>query len=139
MDIRLLKLSNSKGEKDALTSQDILSIHLGYYLMNGRVTYSTDKAIAKKPDYVILVLGNYPVCYLCKVADYDYLNGQIFKSQKKDFEKYSPDKYKGDSNVSWLLLDSMKEIPKEFLDAIETNQEVIEFIGNRANHKKIGL
>lgn len=136
MDIRLLKLSNNKGEKDALSSQDILSIHLGYYLMNGKVTYSTDKAIAKKPDYVILVLGNYPICYWCRVVDYDYQNGKVFSPQNKDFELFSPDKYKGDSNVSWLILDSMKEIPKEFLDAIETNQEVIEFIGNRANHKK---
>lgn len=139
MDIRLLKLSNNKGEKDSLTAQDILSIHLGYFLMNGKVTYSTDKAIAKQPDYIMLVLGNLPVCYWCHVADYDYLNGKIFSPQNKNFEKYSPDKYKGDSNVSWLLLDSMKEIPKEFLDAIEANQEVKEFITNRANHKKIDI
>ena len=72
MDIRLLKLSNNKGEKDKLTSQDILSIHLGYFIMNGKVTYSTDKAIAKKPDYVILVLGNSPVCYWCHVLDLKY-------------------------------------------------------------------
>lgn len=139
MDIRLLKLSNNKGEKDALSSQDILSIHLGYFLMNGKVTYSTDIAIAKKPDYVMLILGNLPVCYWCHVAKYDYQNGTMIKPQDRDFEKYSPDKYKGDSNVSWLLLDSMKEIPKDFLDAIETNQEVMEFITNRANHKKIDL
>lgn len=139
MDIRLLKLSNNKGEKDKLTSQDILSIHLGYFIMNGKVTYLTDKAIAKKPDYVILVLGNSPVCYWCHVLDYDYKNGEIFKSQKSNFVKYSPDKYKSDENISWLLLDSMQAIPKEFLDAVETNKEVMEFVGNRANHKKIDL
>lgn len=139
MDVRLLKLSNNKGEKDALTSQDILSIHLGYYHMNGIVTYSTDIAIAKKPDFVILVLGNSPVCYWCRVLDYDYKNGEIFKPLKSDFEKYSPDKYKGDENISWLLFDSMQAIPKEFLDAVETNKEVMEFVGNRANHKKIDL
>lgn len=137
MEIRLLKLSNNKGDKDSLTCQDILSIHLGYFLMNGKVTYSTDISIAKKPDYVILVLGNCPVCYYCHVEKYDYKGGETFKSQDKLFEQYAPDKYKNDSNVSWLLLDSMKEIPKEFLDAIETNKEVLEFVGNRANHKKI--
>ncbi|WP_280178616.1 hypothetical protein [Sporofaciens musculi] len=41
--------------------------------------------------------------------------------------------------MTWLLIDSMKEIPKEFLDSIECNKEVMEFIGNRANHKKIEL
>lgn len=138
MDIRLLKLSNNKGEKDELTSQDILSIHLGYYLMNGKVTYSTDKAIAKQPDYVILVLGNFPICYWCHVADHDYQGGKMFRPAKSEFEHFSPDKYKGDSNVSWLILDSMKELPKEFLDAIEDNQEVMEFVSNRANHKRIG-
>lgn len=138
MDVRLLKLSNNKGEKDSLTAQDILSIHLGYFHMNGKVTYSTDKAIANKPDYVILVLGNCPVCYWCHVADYAYKNNELIKPQN-DFERYSPDKYKNDRNISWLLLDSMQEIPKEFLDSVQTNNEVIEFISNRANHKKIDL
>lgn len=139
MNICLLKLSNNKGEKDTLTSQDILSIYLGYYLMNGKVTYSTDKAIAQKPDYVILALGNYPICYWCHVVNYDYQNGNMFKPQDADFKLYLPDKYKYDSNVSWLLLDSMKEIPKEFLENIDTNQQIIEFIKNRANHKRIDL
>lgn len=139
MDIRLLKLSNYKGDRDSLTSQDILSIHLGYFLMNGKVTYSTDKAIADQPDYVILVLGNSPVCYWCHVKDYDYKNGEMFKTQKNDLKRYTPDKYKEDSNITWLLIDSMKEIPKEFLDSIEYNKEVMEFVGNRANHKKIEL
>lgn len=135
MDVRLLKLSNNKGEKDALTSQDILSIHLGYYLMKGKVTYSTDISIANQPDYVILILGNSPVCYWCHVEKHDYQDGKMFNPQNKDFELYSPDKYKGDSNVSWLLIDSMKEIPRDFLDSVENNMEVKEFIGNRANHK----
>lgn len=86
---------------------------------------------------MILNLGNYPICYWCHVIDHDYQNGKKFKPQNTYFEKYSPDKYKGNSNVSWLLLDSMKEVPKEFLDAIDVNQEIIEFIGNRANHKRI--
>lgn len=136
MNIHLLKLSNNK-EKDSLTSQDILSIHLGYFLMNGKVTYSTNIAIAEKPDYVILVLGNFKVCYWCHVADYDYQNGNMFNPQNQEFELYSPDKYKGDSNVSWIVLDSMKEIPEDFLDDIESNSEITEFIGSRANHKRI--
>lgn len=86
---------------------------------------------------MILVFGNYPICYWCHVEDHDYQNGNMFIPQNKCFEKYSPDKYKGGSNVSWLLLDSMKEIPKEFLNDIDANQKVIEFIGNRANHKRI--
>ena len=139
MDIRLLKLSDNKGAKDSLTARDILSIHLGYFYMNGKVTYSTDKAISTQPDYVILVLGNLPICYCCHVARYQYGKGAMFKPQHLDFEKYLPDKYKNDSNISWLVLDSMKEIPKEFLDAVETNKEVIEFITDRANHKKVGL
>ncbi len=136
MDIRLLKLTNYKEERDLLTSQDILSIHLGYFLMNGKVTYSTDKPIATQPDYVILIPENYSVCYWCHVEDYDYKKGQKFKTQKNNIEQYAPDKYKEDSNVTWLLIDSMKEIPGKFLDSFESNKEIIEFKGNRANHKK---
>lgn len=139
MDIHMLKLSDAKGEKDALTSQDILSIHLGYFLMRGKVTYSTDIAIAKQPDYVILVLGGLPVCYWCHVADYDYGNGKMIQPQKSDFKLYAPDKYKEDENVSWLIIDSMKEIPKEFLESVKNNEEIKEFINSRANHKTISL
>lgn len=138
MDVRLLKLSNNKGEKDALTAKDILSIHFGYFNMNGKVTYSTDKAIAKKPDYVMLVLGNCPVCYWCHVDNHEY-TGEMIRPKNHEFEQYEVDKYKGDKNISWLLLDSMQLIPKEFLDAVETNKEIMEFIGNRANHKKIDV
>lgn len=137
MDIRLLKLSDNEGKEDLLTAQDILSMHLGYYLMNGKVTYSTNLPIKDKPEYVILTLGNCPVCYWCHVEDHDYKDGKKFKQENTEFERYSPDKYKGDSNVSWLLLDSMKEIPKEFLTVIETNKDVKEFIGSRANNKII--
>lgn len=137
MDIRLLKLSNNKGEKDELTSQDILSIHLGYFMMKGKVTFSTDIAIADRPDYVILVLGNCPTYYWCRVVDYEYKNGETFTPLKNDFEEYSPDKYKGDENISWLLLDSIGEIPRKYLSVI--NKEIQEFVSSRANHKKIDL
>lgn len=137
MNIRLLKLSNNEGKEDLLTAQDILSMHLGYYLMNGKVTYSTDLPIKDKPEYVILTPSKCPVCYWCHVVDHDYKDGKKIKQENTEFERYSPDKYKGDSNVSWLLLDSMKEFPKEFLKVLETNNEVKEFIDNRANNKKI--
>lgn len=43
--IRLLKLSINKEE--TLSSEDILSIHLGYFLTHGKVAYSTDVSVAE--------------------------------------------------------------------------------------------
>lgn len=75
MEIRVLKLCNKENEKDSLSSDDVLSMHLGYFKRNGMVTYSTDVPIASKPDYVLLTLGNIEeICYLCHVKKWDYDN-----------------------------------------------------------------
>ena len=139
MEIRMLKLSNEKGASDSLSSMDILSIHLGYFGMNGKVTYSTNVPIATKPDYVLLTLGNVEdICYLCRVEKYDYRGRDItFSPVEKDFKDNAPDKYKDDENVSWLLLDSMQKIPTDFLDEIHTNQKITDFIKDRANNKSM--
>lgn len=138
MKIRVLKLSNNKSEKDALSSEDILSMHLGYFVRNGGVTYSTDVPIAEKPDYVILTLGNVEeICYLCHVKEWNF-EGKGKKIPPKDiFINYSLDKYKNDVNVSWLLLDTMQEIPIDFLDAILSDDKISEYIKTRPNNKKI--
>lgn len=137
MDIRILKLSNEKGVSDLLSSMDILSMHLGYFEINGKVTYSTDVPIANKPDYVLLTLGNVEdICYLCHVEDYDYKEKDTFFSpDKKDFIDNAPDKYKNNKYVSWLLLDSMQKIPTDFLNGILSDEKITDFIKKRANNK----
>ncbi|MDU3349079.1 MAG: hypothetical protein E7E72_03090 [Clostridium sp.] len=139
MDIRILKLSNEKGASDSLSSRDILSIHLGYFLMNGKVTYSTGIPIANKPDYVLLTLGNIEnICYLCHVENHDYKGRDIFFSFVYEvFKDNAPDKYKDSENISWLLLDSIQKIPTDFLDEIHSNQKITDFIKDRANNKSI--
>lgn len=139
MDIRILKLSNEKGSNDLLSSMDILSMYLGYFGINGKVTYSTNVPIANKPDYVLLTLGNVEdICYLCHVKDYDYKEKDtFFSSDKKGFIDNAPDKYKNDKNISWLLLDSMQKIPADFLDEILSNEKITDFIKKRANNKII--
>ncbi len=139
MDIRILKLSNEKGASDSLSSMDILSMHLGYFLINGKVTYSTDVPIANKPDYVLLTLGNVEnLCYLCHVENYDYMGkNMLFLPDEKDFKDNAPDKYKDDKNVSWLLFDSMQKIPIDFLDEIYSNGKITKFIKDSANNKNI--
>lgn len=139
MSIRLLKLSNEKGVKDQLSSTDILSIHLGYYMINGKVTYSTGISIAFKPDYVLLTLGNEEkTCFLCHVEDYEYHGKEIFFLPSKEiFNKYTPEKYKDINNISWLVFDSIQKIPTEFINQIHSNEKITEFIKSRANNKEM--
>ena len=137
MDIRILKLSNEKRSNELISSKDILAMHLGYFEINGKVAYSTDIPIANKPDYILLTLGNIKdICYLCHVEKYDYKGkGIYFSPNETIFKDNVPDKFKDDKNISWLLLDSMQKIPIDFLDAINREGEVINFINDRANHK----
>lgn len=140
MSIYVLKLSNAKGKKDKLSSTDILSIHLGYYMINGKVTYSTGIPIAEKPKYVILTLGNdLGNCYLCHVKEYAYQGKEIYFTPSEDiFEKYSPDKYKKIDNVTWLVFDSMQKIEVDFLDQIRPNEKISTLIKSKmGNCKKI--
>lgn len=137
MEIRMLKLSE---EKDPiLGSMDILSLYLGYFSINGKVTYSTHVPIASKPDYILLTLGNDDsVCYLCHVEKYDYKSkGISFSPDEKDIKTYIPEVYKSEENVSWLLLDSMQKIPLEFLYDVCKDKTIIDFVTNRANDKII--
>ncbi|WP_346889189.1 hypothetical protein [Clostridium sp. UBA1056] len=130
--IRLLKLSVN--EDEILSSEDILSIHLGYFLTHGKVAYSTNTPVAYQPVYVLLTLGNVDdICYLCHVADYAYKEdtiGQIFL-------EYSPDIYKYENRTTWLLFDSMQKISVDFLDEILSDTTVHDFIKERANNKII--
>lgn len=71
-------------------------------------------------------------------SNYAYQHGNNFiPVQNADFVNFSPDKYQDKENVPWLLLDFMQEVPKEFLDTIESNKKIKEFIGQRSNHKRI--
>ncbi len=138
--IRLLKLSDK--EDNVLGSEEILSIHLGQYWKYGKVSFSTDIAVAEKPKYVLLVLGNVDdICYLCHVKDYAY-DADSFKSRSlnKNFIQYAPDRYKEEHRKTWLIFDSMQKIPVDFLERIllgNTDNSVKEFIKNRANNKKL--
>lgn len=128
--IRLLKLSINKDK--ILSSEDILSIHLGYFLTHGEVAYSTDVPVAEKPEYVLLTIGNVDnICYICKVADYAYKDNKKAKS----LSKHSPDVYKGEERKTWLLFNSMQKIAVDFLDSLLSDTTVKDFIEQRSNNK----
>lgn len=128
--IRLLKLSINKEE--ILSSEDILSIHLGYFLTHGKVAYSTDVPVAEQPEYVLLTLGNVKdICYVCKVADYAYKND----TKAYALSAYTPDIYKDQKRKTWLLFNSMQKIPVDFLDGLLSDTTVKDFIGQRSNNK----
>ena len=84
--VRLLKLSVK--EDKTLSSEDILSIHLGYFLTHGKVAYSTNTSVAYQPVYVLLTLGKVDdICYLCHVADYAYKEDTIGKIFSEIFSR----------------------------------------------------
>lgn len=131
--VRLLKLSNNRDE--VLSSEDILAIHLGYFLIHGKVTISTNIPFAEKPGYVLLTLGNVnDICYLCKVADYSYKDD----IKAKSLLAYAPDVYKNQERNTLLLFDFMQKIPVDFLDELLSNDTMTmikDFICQRANNK----
>lgn len=128
--IRLLKLSINNDE--VLSSEDVLSIHLGYFLTHGKVAYSTNVAVAEKPEYVLLTLGNVDnICYICKVSDYAYQDSVKAKS----LSSYTPDLYKNQERKTWLLFDSMQKISVDFLDELLSNTTIRDFIKQRSNNK----
>lgn len=128
--IRLLKLSINNDE--VLSSEDVLSIHLGYFLTHGKVSYSTNVAVAEKPEYVLLTLGNVDnICYICKVSDYAYQDSVKAKS----LSSYTPDLYKNQERKTWLLFDSMQKISVDFLDELLSNTTIRDFIKQRSNNK----
>lgn len=128
--IRLLKLSINKDE--ILSSEDILSIHLGYFWTHGKVAYSTNIAVAEKPEYVLLTMGNVDnICYVCEVEDYAYKDN----TKAKLFSAYTPDVYKNQESKTWLLFNSMQKISVDFLDELLSDTTVKYFIGQRSNNK----
>lgn len=128
--IRLLKLSINKDEM--LSSKDILSIHLGYFLTHGKVAYSTDVAVAEQPKYVLLTMGNIDdICYVCEVEDYAYKD----EIKAQSFSKYSPDVYKEQERKTWFLFKTMQKIPVDFLDGLLADNTIKDFIGQRSNNK----
>lgn len=128
--IRLLKLSINNDE--SLSNEDVLSIHLGYFLTHDKVAYSTNVAVAEKPEYVLLTLGNVDnVCYICKVSDYAYQDS----IKAKSLSAYTPDLYKNQERKTWLLFDSMQKISVDFLDELLSNTTIKDFIKQRSNNK----
>lgn len=135
--IRLLKLSNNKEDERKLSSEDVLSTYLGYYLTHGKVAFSTNISVSEKPDYVLLVLGNEEeICYLCNVEDHAYMDD----TKAKSFLNYTPDMYKNQKEKTWFIFDSMKKVPVDFLDelVLSPHFSIIDFIKQRANNKVIG-
>lgn len=131
--IRLLKLSNKKDFK--FSSREILDIHLEFYNKNSIVTYSTNIPVNKKPEYVVLVLGNVEnVCYLCHVSKHEYLE-EVGKSIDIDFINNSPIEFKDDDKKTWLMFDSIKEITTDYWN----NTIIVDFIKSRANNKKLDM
>lgn len=130
---RLLKLLDN--EDPELSSEDVLSIHVGYLLTRGKVAYSTDIPVSTKPKYVILVLGNVSdFCYLFEVEDYVYNKDTV----PSTIIKYSPDKYKKTKKKTWFLFKSVQKIPVDFLDELSQDNTIHDFKNSRANHKIIG-
>ena len=138
--ITLLKLSENY---DAMLGSDgILFIHLGHCLTYGKVSYCTDVAVASRPDYVLLVLGNVDsVCYLCHVADYDYSKDPRSVNQlNPHFGECSPAKFKDTPRKTWFLFDSMQRIPTSFAGQLSSRHSknlIDAFIKSRANHKTL--
>ena len=108
MVVYALKLCNEEAGKVSGSSDEILLKHLKGIDENGKTVYSTDIAVAKKPEYVLLVLGNSTdnMSYLCHVSKCSY---------KKD--KFVPE-------------------DEDFLDAL-MDGKLKEFINARANNKLI--
>ncbi len=128
--VRLLKLSNNNDE--GLSSEDILSIHLGYFLTHGKVAYCTDIEVAEKTEYVILTLGNVEdFCYVCRVEDYSYKDNK----RANEISKYAPDLYKGQERKTWFLFNYMQKVPVDFLDDLLQKTTIKDFIRQRANNK----
>lgn len=128
--VRLLKLS--EGEDPQLSSDEILFIHLGYYMTYGKVAYSTDVKVAEKPDYVLLTIGNVDnICYLCHVSEYAYKE----KDVNSEIKKWSLDRYKDEERATWFVFDSMQKIQIDFLDEVIGDNTICKFIQERANNK----
>ncbi|WP_294365152.1 hypothetical protein [uncultured Clostridium sp.] len=132
--IRLLKLSEEHDER--LGSEEILSIHLGYFFTHDKVAYSTYLPVADRPKYVLLVLGNVSkYCYLCEVEDYAYKEDE--NTIKEKFSAYAPDIYKDEKRTTWFLFKSMQKIPVDFLDMLLSDTKIQNFITGRANNKML--
>ncbi len=132
--IRLLKLSEEHDER--LGSEEILSIHLGYFFTRDKVAYSTSLPVADRPKYVLLVLGNVSkYCYLCEVEDYAYKEDE--NTIKEKFSAYAPDIYKDEKRNTWFLFKSMQKIPVDFLDMLLSDTKIQNFITGRANNKML--
>ncbi|MCM1172526.1 MAG: hypothetical protein NC393_10440 [Clostridium sp.] len=139
MEIRILKLSNDKGAKDLLSAMDILSMHLGYFWIKGKVTYTTNIPISTQPDYALLTVGNEDnVCFLCHVDRFKEAQKEMSLDEKQEFMNYAPEKYFDDGQATWLRFDSMQKIPTDFLDVVLSDEKITDYIKSRANNKIIG-
>lgn len=137
MVVYALKLCNEEAGKVSGSSDEILLKHLKGINENGKTVYSTYIAVAKKPEYVLLVLGNSTdnMSYLCHVSKWSYKKDK-FVPEDEDFQKFLPPEYAENANKTWLMLDSCQMIPVDFLDAL-MDGKLKEFINARANNKLI--
>ena len=87
MVVYALKLCNEEAGKVSGSSDEILLKHLKGIDENGKTVYSTDIAVAKKPEYVLLVLGNSTdnMSYLCHVSKWSYKKDK-FVPEDEDFQ-----------------------------------------------------
>ena len=105
----------------------------------GKVTYSTGVPINRKPEKVVLTMGNIvDKLYLCEIDDHDYKGkGILFESAKPNIANNTPSIFKGEENVSWLLIKSMKEISINYFRDECTQEAIRNFIKSRANNKTL--
>lgn len=141
MEVRVLKISNNKRKEQRMSGLDVLNIHKKQFESKGKVTYSTGVPINRKPEKIILTLGNIlDTLYLCEIEDHKYEEkGVLFKPKEQEFIENTPVEFKDEDNVSWLLIKSMKRITMDYFEEKYTKKAIERFIKSRANNKTLNI
>lgn len=141
MEVRVLKISNNKRKEQMMSGLDVLNIHKKQFESKGKVTYSTGVPINRKPEKIILTLGNIlDTLYLCEIEDHKYKEkGVLFTPKEQEFIENISIEFKDEDNVSWLLVKAMKRISMDYFEDDNTKKVIRVFIKSRANNKTLDI
>lgn len=141
MEIRVLKISNNKRKEQGMSGLEVLNIHKKQFDAKGKVTYSTGVPINRKPEKIILTLGNVlDTLYLCEIEEHKYkAKGVLFKPKEQEIIENIPIEFNDEDNVSWLLIKSMKRISIDYFEDDNIKKAIHVFIRSRANNKTLDI